>query len=200
MSPGGTVLHVPTRQGERQEERIGARKFRIEDFAGLSIGDAAELIRNEPVEHAVIYSPAGKALYYVCSRPDSPYTVTVPFGKAGLLRGNVFVHNHPRSESFSEADILILVRHGAREVHVYGPERAFRMVAGKGMRRFRSTEDVIARAEVGARYCRELEAAAERFERIAQAGLLTEAEAWAALTHRVVRMMSAVFRFAYEEI
>lgn len=29
--------------------------------------DAAELIRHEPVEHAVIYSPAGKALYYVRS-------------------------------------------------------------------------------------------------------------------------------------
>jgi len=78
----------------------------------------------------VIYSPAGKALYYVRSRPGAPYTVTVPFGKAGLLRGNVFVHNHPRSESFSEADILILLRHGAREVQAYGPDRAFRMSAG----------------------------------------------------------------------
>jgi hypothetical protein len=161
---------------------------------------AGELIRHEPVEHGVIYSPRNEALFYAASRPDSPYTVTVPFGKAGLLRGNVFVHNHPRNESFSEADILILLRHGAREVHVYGPERAFRMVAGKSARRFDYTENDMAEAEIRVRYRQAVQAVAEKFERVAQARMLTDEEAWAALTHNVVRKMSAHFRFAYEEI
>jgi hypothetical protein len=58
----------------------------------------------------------------------------------------------------------------------------------------------MARAEVGAQYRRELKAAVERFERITRAGMLTDAETWVALTHRVVRKMSVHFRFAYEEI
>lgn len=158
------------------------------------------MIRHEPVEHAVIYTPGNKALFYVASWPGSPYTVTVPMRTAGLIRGNVFVHNHPRSESFSASDILILLRHGAREVHVHGPERAFRMIAGKGTRLFGYTEDAMARAEIGRRYRGEMEVTAEKFARIAKARILTDAEAWAALTHGVVRKLAAHFRFAYEEI
>lgn len=182
------------------EARIHARKFSLEDFAGLSIGQAAELIRHEPVEHAVIYTPAGRLLYYVASRPESPLKVTVPLWKSGLIRGNVFVHNHPGSESFSQDDLLVLLRHGAREVHAYGPERSFRMVATKSMRRFSYSEDSVARAMVSAAYRKEVEASAPQFQRFVRARMLTDAEAWVALTHSVMRRMALHFRFAYQEI
>lgn len=60
-----------------------------------------------------------------------PYRVTIPVGKSGLIRGNVFLHSHPRGESFSAEDVWILLRHGAREVRVCGPSRSFRMMAAR---------------------------------------------------------------------
>lgn len=161
---------------------------------------AGELIRHEPVEHAVIYRPAGKALYYVRSRLGEPYRVTVPFGKAGLLRGNVFVHNHPGNESFSANDIWILLRHGAREVHVYGPERAFRMVASTMTRRFGQAQELTGWAEVRLSYQRGMQASAMRFGRFIRARMFTEGEALAAQTHSVVRKMALQFHFSYKEI
>lgn len=161
---------------------------------------AGEMIRYEPIEHGVIYSAAGKALYYVRSRPGEPYRVTVPFGKAGLLRGNVFVHNHPGNESFSANDIWILLRHGAREVHAYGPERAFRMVASDRTRRFGLAQELTGWAEVRLSYRREMLASAMRYERFTRARMFTEGEALAAQTHRVVRKMAIQFHFSYQEI
>jgi hypothetical protein len=161
---------------------------------------AGELIRHEPVEHGVIYSAAGKALYYVRSRPGEPYRVTVPFGKAGLLRGNVFVHNHPGNESFSPNDLWILLRHGAQEVHVYGPERAFRMVASTKTRRFGQAQELTGWAEVRLSYQRAMLASAMRYERFIRARMFTEGEALAAQTHGVVRKMAVQFHFSYKEI
>jgi hypothetical protein len=180
--------------------RIHARKFTLEDFAGLSIREAAELIRHEPVEHAVIYTPAGKCVYYVASRPESPFAVTVPLWKAGLIRGNVFVHNHPRSDSFSEADIRLLLRHGAREVHAYGPERAFRMIAMVETRRFGYAQQAAGTGELNAAFWRAMADAETRFARIVQTGMLTPREAWIGQTHSAARRMSARFRFAYHEV
>jgi hypothetical protein len=182
------------------EARIGTRKFNLDDFQGVSAQGAGELIRHEPVEHAVIYSAAGKALYYVRSRPGEPYRVTIPFGRAGLLRGNVFVHNHPGNESFSAHDIWILLRHGAREVHVYGPERAFRMVTSTRMRRFGRAEELTGWAEVRLSYKRAMQASAMRFERFIRARMFTEGQALAAQTHSVVRKLALQFHFSYQEI
>lgn len=182
------------------EEQITPRTFTLADFAGLPIREAGELIRHEPVEHAVIYTPGGKALFYAESRPGSPSRVTIPLWKAGLIRGNVFVHNHPGGESFSAEDIWILLRHGAREVHAYGPERSVRMVAGKNTRRFGYVDDVAGHTEVHAAYRRALELAASDLERAVHAGVLTDAEAWRAQTHRVVRKLSMRFGFAYLEV
>jgi hypothetical protein len=161
---------------------------------------AGELIRHEPVEHGVIYSAAGKALYYVRSRPGSPYRVTVPPGKAGLLPRNVFVHNHPGSESFSEEDIWILLRHGAREVHAYGPERSFRIVATKRTRRFVYSSEERGRSELYAAYRRAVAATTPLFHDLVASDILTEPEGWVAQTHGVVRVLSARFGFAYMEI
>lgn len=191
---------MPAPSRHRAEGRIGTRKFSLDDFQGVSAEYAGEVIRYESVEHAVIYSPAGKALYYVPSRPGEPYRVTVPFGKAGLLRGNVFVHNHPGNESFSAHDIWILLRHGACEVHVYGPERAFRMVASAKMRRFGQAQEVAGWAEVRLSYQRGMQASAIRFERFIRARMFTEGEALAAQTHSVVRKMALQFHFSYQEI
>jgi hypothetical protein len=182
------------------EERIHARTFRLEDFMGLPISEGARLIRNEPVEHAVVYSPAGRALLYVRSRPWAPNKVTVPLGKSGLLRGNVFVHNHPGDDSFSEDDVWILLRHGARAVHAYGPERAFRMVALANTRRFGYADDAAGRAELHAAYWKAMSEATTQFTRFVQAGTLGHKEAWIAQTHRVARRMSARFGFAYQEV
>jgi hypothetical protein len=191
---------VCPRPGERWEARIHARKFSLEDFAGLSIREAAELIRHEPVEHAVIYTPAGKAVLYVMSRPGTPHRVTVPIGKSGLLRGNVFLHNHPNSDSFSEDDIWILLRHGARAVHAYGPERAFRMTALANTRRFGYAQDAAGSAELHAAFWRAMRDANTRFARFVQAGTLSDREGWIGQTHSVARQMSALFRFSYQEV
>jgi len=161
---------------------------------------AGELLRHEPVEHAVIYSAAGKALHYVRSRPGEPSKVVIPIGKAGLIRGNVFVHNHPESQSFSAEDIWILLRHGAREVQAYGTLRAFRMVATDRMRRFDYREESTGIAELKLLYGRAVAASDGRFARLASARLLTSEEAWAAQTHSVVRRIAIHFRFAYWEI
>jgi hypothetical protein len=161
---------------------------------------AGELIRHEPVEHGVIYSAAGKALYYVLSRPGSPHRVTVPLWRAGLLRGNVFVHNHPGSESFSAEDIWILLRYGAREVHVYGPERSFRIVATDSTRRFGYRDESAGWSELSREYERAVMATDSRFGEYVRARLFTRAGAWAAQTHGVVRRISVRFRFAYQEI
>lgn len=161
---------------------------------------AGELIRHESVEHAVIYSAAGKALYYVRSRPGEPYRVTVPFGKAGLLRGNVFVHNHPGNESFSANDIWILLRHGAREVHVYGPERAFRMVASPRTRKVGAADPGGGWRELRSRYERALLALEPLFQQLVDEKILSGDEAWAARTHSVVRELSKRYAFAYTEI
>jgi hypothetical protein len=161
---------------------------------------AGELIRHEPVEHAVIYSPAGKALYYARSRPGEPSKVVIPIGKAGLVRGNVFVHNHPESQSSSVEDIWILLRHRAREVQAYGALRAFRMVATDRMRRFGYREESTGIAELKFLYGRAVEASDGQFARLVAARLLTSEEAWAAQTHSVVRRIAIHFRFAYWEI
>jgi hypothetical protein len=121
-------------------------------------------------------------------------------GKAGLLRGNVFVHNHPRSDSFSEADIWMLLRHGVRVVYAYGPERAYRMTAMAGTRRFGYAQESAGRAELHAAFWRSMSQARARFRRFAEAGLLSEPEAWIGQTHSVARKMSSHFRFAYQEI
>jgi hypothetical protein len=126
--------------------------------------------------------------------------VTIPFGKSGLLRGNLFVHNHPGSESFSIEDIWILLRHGVREVHAYGPQRSFRVIASAEMRRFGSGQDAAGWAELGMAYRRAVAASDARFKRYVRAGMFTEADAWAAQTHGAVRKLSAHFRFAYQEI
>lgn len=125
----------------------------------------------------MIYTPAGRALLYVRSRFGSPNRVTVPLWKSGLLRGNVFVHNHPADDSFSEDDIWILLRHGARAVHAYGPERAFRMVALANTRRFGYAEDAAGRAELHAAYWKAMSDAGTRFTQIVRAGTLDHAEA-----------------------
>jgi hypothetical protein len=161
---------------------------------------AGELIRHEPVEHGVIYSAAGKALYYVRSRPGEPYRVTVPFGKAGLLRGNVFVHNHPRSDSFSQADIWMLLRHGLRAMYAYGPERAFRMSTMANTRHFGYAQESAGGEELRAAYWRSMDHARARFGRFVHAGLLSDEEAWIGQTHNVARRMAAQFRFAYQEV
>jgi hypothetical protein len=161
---------------------------------------AGELIRHEPIEHGVIYNPAGKALYYVRSRLGEPSKVVIPIGKAGLVRGNVFVHNHPESQSFSVEDIWILLRHRAREVRAYGALRAFRMVATDRMRRFGYREESTGIAELKLLYGRAVEASDGRFARLVSARLLTSEEAWAAQTHNVVRRIAIHFRFAYWEI
>ena len=179
------------------EERIGTHNFTLDDFQGLSMDEGAELIRHEPVEHAVIYSRAGKALYYRRSWPGDPYRVTMPAGKSGLIRGNVFVHNHPGSESFSPEDIWILLRHGAREVRAYGPERSFRTIAS------RRTQRVTSDSAIGAirvRYDREVEGAAPLFEDLVDQCIFDDAEARSALTHHALRALSARYRFAYMEI
>lgn len=148
----------------------------------------------------MIYSRAGKALFYVRSRPGEPFKVVVPIRKAGLVRGNLFVHNHPGSESFSPHDIWILLRHGAREVHAYGPARSFRMVAAAGMRRFGLAHELAGWAELNLAYRREMEASAVRFDRFIRAGMFTEAEALAAQTHGVVRKLALHYSFSYQEV
>lgn len=198
--PGATVPHIVHPQWRVREERIGTRKLSLDDFQGIPLEDAADLIRHEPVEHAVIYSRAGKALFYVRSRPGAPNRVTVPFGKAGLLRGNVFIHNHPASQSFSARDIWILLRHGAHEVHVYGPRRSFRMVASRSMRRFGLGQEAAGWAELNHAYERGMQTSAERFGRLVRASMFTEAEALAAQTHGVVRKLALQFSFSYEEV
>ena len=182
------------------EGRIVARKFSLEDFAGLPISEAGELIRYQPVEHAVIYTPAGKCLYYVASRPGSPRQVTVPLWKSGLLRGNVFVHNHPESQSFSPEDVWILLREGAREIRAYGPERSFRMIASGATRRFGYRDTVEGWAELHQAYWNAAAASDMRFKRYVQARLMTDAEAWVAQTHSVLRQLAARYRFTYQEI
>ena len=141
----------------------------------------------------------GKALLYVSSYPGGPYRVTVPLWKAGLIRGNVFVHNHPGSESFSAEDVWILLHHGAREVWVCGPERSFRMIASPRTRRI----GVAAASEewrvLSSRYQQALMAAAPLFRQLEDANILAATEAWAALTHGVVRDLSIRYGFAYTE-
>lgn len=139
-------------------------------------------------------------MYYVRSRPGEPYRVTVPFGKAGLLRGNVFVHNHPKGDSFSEADIWMLLRHGATAVCAYGPGRAFRMTAMADTRRFGYAQDAAGGMELHVAYWRSMNQARVRFSRFVRAGLLSEREAWIGQTHSVARKMSAHFGFAYQEV
>jgi hypothetical protein len=192
-----TVIHL---QWECREVRIGTRKLTLEDFRGISVEGAAELIRFEPVEHAVIYSRTGRALHYARSRAENPYRVTIPIGKSGLIRGNVFVHNHPGSESFSAEDIWILLRHGAREVRAYGPKRSFRMIAAARTRRIGTADAVGAWPDLDSRYRRSLLAAAPLFEHLVEEHILSAGEAWAARTHAVVREMSVRYRFAYTEI
>lgn len=148
----------------------------------------------------MIYSASGKALYYVPSRPGSPYRVTVPPGRSGLLRRNTFVHSHPGSESFSEEDIWILLRHGAREVHAYGPKRSFRIVATKRTRRFTYSSEVWGRAELYGAYRRAVDATTPFFRELVARGALNEPEGWAAQTHGVVRVLSRRCGFAYLEI
>lgn len=148
----------------------------------------------------MIYSAAGKALYYVRSRHGSPHRVTVPLWRAALLRGNIFVHNHPGSESFSAEDIWILLRYGAREVHVFGPERSFRIVATDSTRRFSYRNESVGWSELSREYERAVVATDPRFEEFVRARLFTRPKAWAAQTHGVVRRMSVRFSFAYQEI
>jgi hypothetical protein len=174
--------------------------LKLEDFAGLSISEAAELIRHEPAEHGLIYTPAGRAVFYAASRHGTPHRVTVPLWKAGLLRGNIFVHNHPGSESFSAEDIWILIRHGAREVHVYGPERSFRIVTTDRTRRFSYRSESVGWSELSREYERAVVETDSRFEEFVRARLFTRPRAWAAQTHGVVRRMSVRFCFAYLEI
>jgi hypothetical protein len=164
------------------------------------VESAGELLRHEPVEHAVIYSAAGKALYYVRSRPGEPKRVTIPFGKTGLVRGNVFVHNHLGSESFSAHDIWILLRHGAHEVHVYGPERAFRMIASPRTRKVGAADPFERWRELRSRYERALLALEPLFQQLVDEQILSGDEAWAARTHSVVRELSKRYEFAYTEI
>lgn len=182
------------------EGRIVARKFSLEDFAGLSVTQAGELIRYEEVEHAVIYSSSGRALFYAGSRAGEPYRVTIPIGKSGLIRGNVFVHNHPGSESFSIEDIWILLRHGAREVQAHGPERSFRMLASPRARRIGAADALNEWRELNSRYQDALRASAPLFRHLVEAHILGEDEAWAARTHGVVRELSIRYGFAYTEI
>jgi hypothetical protein len=174
--------------------------LKLEDFAGLTISEAAELIRHEPAEQAVIYGSSGTALFFRRSLPGHPLKVVIPFGKGGLLRGNVLLHNHPGNQSFSIEDIWILLRHGAREVQAYGPDRAFRMVATDSTRRFGYREEAGGMAELKAAYGRNVAATNARFSRFAAARLFTSEQAWAAQTHSVVRRIAIQFRFAYQEI
>ena len=182
------------------EAQIGTRKFTLDDFQVLSVQGAAELIQHEPAEHALIYSRSGKVLHYARSWPGSPHRVTIPIGKSSLIRGNLFVHNHPRSESFSAEDIWILLRHGAREMRVYGPERSFRMIASPRTRRIGAAYPFEHWHELSSRYQRALLASAPLFQQLINEQILRADEVWAAQTHGVVRELSISYRFAYTEI
>jgi hypothetical protein len=152
------------------------------------------------VEHAAIYTPAGRALYYRRSWPGYPYQVTIPIGKTGLIQGNMFAHNHPRGESFSAEDIWILLRHGAHDVRVFEPERSFRIAASSSTRRFGWADQESGWREVELAYERAVASLGGRYAPLVQTGRMPPVQAWAAQTHAVVRKMAMRFGFLHREV
>jgi hypothetical protein len=180
--------------------RIRSEALRLSDFAGLSMAEAAEVIRRAPIEHALIYKPGGRALAYARSRPETPKEVTIPMREARLLSGNIFLHNHPDNESFSYQDIWLLLRHGVREVRAYGPRRAFVMSSQPEMRRFTYENDEEGRQALIRKYIEVQRETTPPFRELVRGGTFTEAEAWAAQTHGIVRTIARIYRFTYAEL
>jgi hypothetical protein len=196
--PGGAVPSNP--KVGKLAARIRTETLRLSDFAGLSIAEAAEVIRREPVEHALIYKPGGGALAYAKSRPETPKEVTIPMREARLLSGNVFVHNHPDNESFSYQDIWLLLRHGVREVRAYGPRLAFVMSSQRGMRTFTYENDTEGRKALIKKYMEVQRETTPAFRELVRRDIFTEAEAWAAQTNGIVRTIAGIYRFTYAEL
>lgn len=185
---------------ERLSARIRTEVLRLSDFAGLGVGDVAEVIRNEPIEHALIFRPDGRALVYAKSSPATPKEVTIRMQDVRWLSGNVFIHNHPDNESFSFKDVWLLLRHGVREVRAYGPTRAFMMAAQPGMQTFNyATSDAGLDALI-ATYRKVQHDTTPAFRELVRSRSFTEAEAWAAQTHAIMRNISQIYGFAYKEL
>lgn len=197
-TPGAAAPFNP--EAGELARRIRTETLRLSDFAGLSIAEAAEVIRYEAVEHALIYQPGGRALAYAKSRPATPKEVTIPMREARHLSGNIFIHNHPDDESFSYQDAWLLLRHGVREVRAYGPARAFVMRSRRETRTFtylNATEGLDALIATYRKVQRETTAA---FRELVREGTFTEAEAWAAQTHAIMRTIAEIYSFTYAEL
>ncbi|HEX8674341.1 MAG TPA: hypothetical protein VF710_20750 [Longimicrobium sp.] len=180
--------------------RIRSEALRLSDFAGLSIAEAADVIRHEPVEHALIFQPGGRALAYAKSRPETPKEVTIPMREARLLPGNIFLHNHPDNESFSYQDVWLLLRHGVREVRAYGPKRAFVMSSQPETRTFTYENDAEGLQALIKKYLEVQRETTPPFRELVRGGTFNEAEAWAAQTHGIMRTISRIYRFYYAEL
>lgn len=196
--PGAAVPFNP--EVRKLAARIRTETLRLNDFAGLSIAEAAEVIRREPVEHALIYQFGGRALAYARSRPETPKEVTIPMREARLLSGNVFVHNHPDNEAFSYQDTWLLLRHGVREVRAYGPRRAFVMSSQREMRTFTYENDTEGMKALINKYMEVQRETTPPFRELVRRGTFTEAEAWAAQTHGIMRTIAGIYRFTYAEL
>jgi hypothetical protein len=185
---------------EKLSTRIRTEVLHLSDFAGLSVADAGEVIRNEPVEHALIFKPNGHALLYVKSWPATPKEVTIPMRDMHRLPGNVFVHNHPGNESFSYQDVWLLLRHRVREVRAYGPKRGFVMGTQPEMQAFTYETAVEGLDALIATYRKAQRDTTPAFKNLVRDGTFTEDEAWAAQTHAIMRTISQVYGFAYREL
>jgi hypothetical protein len=180
--------------------RIRIETLRLNDFADLNIAEAAEVIRHEPVEHALIYQPSGRVLAYAKSRLGKPKEVTIPMREARHLSGNVFIHNHPDDESFSYQDTWLLLRHGVREVRAYGPTRAFVMRSQRETRTFTYLNAAEGLDALIATYLKVQRETTPAFRELVREGTFSEAEAWAAQTHAIMRTIAEIYAFTYAEL
>ncbi|MBC7086349.1 MAG: hypothetical protein H5T43_08330 [Methanomethylovorans sp.] len=81
-------------------------------------------IRNKPYENCYAFGPDGRILL---SKSGSVDTIVITREEGARLKGAIFTHNHPRSSSFSPADISTACGTRLKEIRVASSKYSYSM-------------------------------------------------------------------------
>lgn len=82
-------------------------------------------IRHNNFETGYVFDSKGKVIWE--KKGGSNYVDVSDAVYNGLLKGNIFTHNHPRGTSFSFADIQIMINYEVKEMRAVGADYQYSM-------------------------------------------------------------------------
>lgn len=82
-------------------------------------------IKNNNFETGYVFDKKGRVIWE--QKGGSNYVDVSDAINKGLLKGNVFTHNHPRGTAFSFADIHIMIKYEVKEMRAVGSEHQYSM-------------------------------------------------------------------------